>query len=148
LSTPTILLVDDNQDSRAILSAVFAHSGYAVIEAPDGATALALARDRDVALVVCELYVPIGDTQYLVDVLKRQPETAELPVIVVTSRVMPVDRERARDAGSDAVLGKPLDLREILRLADRLIRATGPGGNPPALGEKPERTRSAELRAG
>lgn len=146
MSAATILLVDDNQDSRAILRAVFAHSGYAVIEAPDGESALALARDHAVSLVVCELYVPVGDAPCLVDVLKRQAETAELPVIVVTSRVMPADRECAREAGSDAVLGKPLDLREIVRLADRLIRAPGPVSAGSALGQPPQRAPGAELR--
>ena len=123
MTTPTVLLADENQDSRTILGAVFRHCGYAVIEAPDGPSALQLARDRHVALVVSELYVPVGDAPCLVEVLKRSAETAAIPVIVVTSRVMPADRQHAHDVGCDTVLGKPFEFQELIRLADELVRA-------------------------
>ena len=136
MTTPTVLLADENQDSRTILGAAFRHCGYAVIEAPDGESALQLARDRRVALVVSQLYVPVGDAPCLVEVLKRSAETAAVPVIVVTSRVMPADQQHAREIGCDAVFGKPFDLHEIIRVADELLRISRPAAKA-ALGPSP-----------
>lgn len=137
MSTPTVLVADDNQDSRTILGAVFRHCGYAVIETPDGESALRTLRERAVALVVSELYIPCGDASCLVEMLKRRPDTAAIPVLVVTSRVMPGDWQHARETGCDAILGKPFDLREIVRVADALLRIPRPS-TPAALG--PSRT--------
>jgi CheY-like chemotaxis protein len=138
MSTPTVLVADDNQDSRTILGAVFRHCGYAVIEAPDGESALRVARDGGVGLVVSELYVPVGDAPCLVEVLKRRAETAAVPVLVVTSHVMPADWQHAREAGCDAILTKPFDLREIVRIATGLVGSTRPATVPSALAPSPD----------
>ena len=133
MSTRTVLVVDDNQDSRTILCAVFRHCGYTVIEAPDGEYALRIALERAVALVVAELYIPVGDAACLVEVLKRRAETAAIPVLVVTSRVMPADREHAREVGCDVILGKPFDLRGLIAAAEELLGSTRPTLASPAL---------------
>jgi two-component system, OmpR family, phosphate regulon response regulator PhoB len=148
VSTPTILVVDDNQDSRTILAAVFAYRGYEVIAQSDGDAALRIAREHAVSLVVSELYVSVGGTACLVEVLKRDRETAALPIMVITSRVMPGDCEHAREFGCDALLGKPFNLREVLDVADGLLSSRRPATSAPALGPSPlARPESGDPRA-
>jgi CheY-like chemotaxis protein len=123
-AAPLVLVADDDSDTRVILAALLPSGGYRVAVASDGPRALVRARAGGVGLVVTELYLPADGRPCLVEALKRDPTTRDLPVIVHTAYVEPNDLARALASGCDTLLRKPARagalLAEIARLLGRL----------------------------
>jgi CheY-like chemotaxis protein len=132
MTAPNILLVDPDADSRAILRALFEHHGYVVSEAFDADTASSVARMRRLDVVVGELMVAgPGGQCVLVEALRRDPHTAALPVVVVTTRVQPSSMDAARAAGAQVVFAKPTELRVLAAAVARLLGAPAPPQGAP-----------------
>jgi CheY-like chemotaxis protein len=115
---PLILIADPDQDNRALYHQALRAAGYAVAEAADGRAALTEALTRPPALLLTELRLPLVDGYGLCEVLRRDPETRSIPIVVVTAEAR--ERELARIRGwANAVLVKPalpdLVLREVER---------------------------------
>lgn len=110
-----VLVVDDQQDIRAVLSTALQREGYAVREAADAESALLAVRERVPDLVILDVVMPGEiDGVEACRVLKRRPECRAMPVLLLTAKAAVDDRVRGLDAGADDFLGKPFETAELL----------------------------------
>lgn len=122
-----ILLVDDSEDSRALLSAYLQASGYECLHADSGEAGLRQAQRLHPDLILLDVLLPNRDGYDICQALKRQPDTHGIPVILVTSLEDSASRIRGFEADADEFLSKPVHRDELLaRVASmlRLRRAT------------------------
>jgi CheY-like chemotaxis protein len=116
----TVLIVDDDLDSRNICVLFLQHHGYRVLEATDGAEGVRRAREDGPDLVLMDVTLPVLDGWSATRRLKETPETAGIPVVILTGHALDRDREQALAAGA-AYLPKPCPPRRILEEVQRLI---------------------------
>ncbi len=109
----TILVVEDNEDNRALVVKVLARRGYRVLEAESGEEALEVARTSPPDLVLMDLDLRGMNGFEATRQLKASPELRHIPVVALTAYAMVGDRERALDAGCDGYLSKPVDVRRF-----------------------------------
>jgi CheY-like chemotaxis protein len=109
-----ILLVEDNEMNRDMLSRRLVRNGHAVLLATDGQMAVEMARAEQPDVVLMDLSLPVIDGWEATRRLRADPATAGLRVIALTSHAMAGDRERALAAGCDDYDTKPLDLPRLL----------------------------------
>jgi len=119
-----ILLVEDNEMNRDMLSRRLERRGYEVIVAVDGEEGVARAKDDAPDLVVMDLSLPGIDGWEATRQLKAADETRSIPVLALTAHAMAGDRERALEAGCDEFDTKPVDLP---RLVDKIEVLLGGG---------------------
>jgi CheY-like chemotaxis protein len=119
MTTPLILVVDPDQDTRIILRTYFEHRHYRVLDCADGASGLALARQHKPDLVIGDLpmYVP-GHSPF--SEALRSDAGSDAPLLVYTATVLPEDAELARDV-ADTVVFKPASPTEVLIEVERLL---------------------------
>lgn len=110
---PLVLVVDDNAAMRGLLAALLAKR-FEVRTATDGTDALAAVAAQRPDLVLSDVMMPGLDGFGLLSALKRQPETADLPVILLSARAGDEARVEGLEAGADDYLIKPFDARELL----------------------------------
>jgi CheY-like chemotaxis protein len=119
-----ILLVEDNEMNRDMLSRRLVKRGYEVAIAPDGEQGLAMARSEGPALILMDMSLPGIDGWEATRQLKAAPETRAIPVIALTAHAMSGDREQAVAAGCDDFDTKPVDLTRLLEKIEALLRRT------------------------
>jgi CheY-like chemotaxis protein len=122
-SLRTVLLVEDDDSSQYIYTAILAHYGYTVISARTGVHGLELLRGTLPDVVVLEIGLPGIDGFEFLERMRADPRTAELPVLVVTVHVFDTDVERARTAGCDVFLKKPLKPALLAAEVERILTA-------------------------
>ena len=120
---PKILLVEDNELNRDMLSRRLARKGYEVVLAEDGAKGVAAAAAERPDLVLMDMSLPVLDGWEATRRLKAAPETRPIPVIALTAHAMSSDREKALEAGCDDYDTKPVELPRLLEKIERLLRA-------------------------
>jgi len=123
----TILLVEDNEMNRDMLSRRLERRGYAVIVAVDGEDGVARAKADHPDLVVMDMSLPGIDGWEATRQLKAASETSAIPVLALTAHAMAGDRERAFEAGCDDFDTKPVDLP---RLLEKIAALLPPRGHP------------------
>jgi len=109
-----ILLVEDNELNRDMLSRRLERKGYQVIMALDGAECLVCARREHPDLILMDMRLPIMDGWEASRRLKADAETRAIPIIALTAHTMPGDRDQALEAGCDDYDTKPIDLPRLL----------------------------------
>ncbi len=109
-----ILVVDDEEMQRKMLSKILGALGYAVLEAEDGRVAVELARLRRPDLILMDIQLPVMDGLAATRRLKDDPQTQTIPVLALTALAMAGDRERALAAGCDDYLAKPIMLEPLV----------------------------------
>lgn len=109
-----VLLVEDNEENRDMLSRRLRRRGLEVVLAADGAQALAAAADQLPDVILMDLSLPVIDGWEAARRLKKDGATRHIPIIAVTAHAMDRDRERALDAGCDDYATKPVDLSDLL----------------------------------
>ena len=119
---PTVLLIEDNEDNRTVYEAYLAYAGYEVLTTEDAESGLALVRERRPDLVVMDVGLPGMDGYAATRLLKDDPATRAIPVIILTAHAQAVDRERALAAGCDRFLTKPLEPRQLGREIGGILR--------------------------
>ena len=132
---PKILIVEDNELSRDMLSRRLRRKGYEVLVATDGQEGIAMAQRELPDLVLMDLSLPDLDGWEATRRLKKDAKTQHIPVIALTAHAMSGDREKAIDAGCDEYDTKPIDLRRLLSKMIRFVEdpeaagtGTGTGG--------------------
>jgi DNA-binding response OmpR family regulator len=110
----TVLVADDDLDIRELVAFKLAQAGYEVRSAPDGVAALDAARAGGVDLVVLDLMMPGLSGLDVCAELRREPATAELPVIMLTARAQDQDVATGFAAGADDYVVKPFSPRELV----------------------------------
>ena len=123
---PTILLVEDNELNRDMLSRRLARKGYEVALAEDGAQGLNAATDGKPDLILMDMSLPVLDGWEVTRRLKAEPATRAIPVIALTAHAMSSDREKAVAAGCDDYDTKPVELERLLSKIERLLQAGCP----------------------
>ena len=121
-----ILLVEDNEMNRDMLSRRLSRRGYEVVIAPDGEQGLIVAQAEKPALVLMDMSLPGIDGWEATRRLKATPDTQRIPVIALTAHAMAGDREKAMAAGCDDFDTKPVDLDRLLAKIEALL-ARGAG---------------------
>lgn len=115
-----ILLVEDNDMNRDMLSRRLARKGYRVDVAIDGEQALVQAASRP-DIILLDMSLPVIDGWTVAGRLKSDPELQGIPVIALTAHAMVGDRERAMGAGCDDYQTKPVDFKALLTSIERLL---------------------------
>jgi len=116
-----ILLVEDNEMNRDMLSRRLQRRGHEVLPAPDGAASLELARGEQPALILMDMSLPVIDGWEATRQLKADPATRGIPVIALTAHAMAGDREKSLAAGCDDFDTKPIDLDRLLGKIEALL---------------------------
>ena len=123
---PKILLVEDNETNRDMLSRRLAKRGHEVVMAVDGAEGVAKARAEKPDLILMDMSLPVMDGWDSTRELKKDAGTASIPVIALTAHAMAGDREKALEAGCDDFDTKPVELPRLLEKMEKLLgRGTG-----------------------
>jgi len=117
----TVLLVEDNDMNRDMLSRRLARRGYAVVIAVDGQQGIDEARRLSPDLVLMDMSLPVKDGWTATAELKADPSTSSIPVIGLTAHAMAGDRERAIQAGCDDYDTKPVELERLLEKIEKLL---------------------------
>ena len=121
-----ILLVEDNELNRDMLSRRLVKRGYEVILAVDGEQALRAAQDLAPALVLMDISLPGINGWEVTRRLKAGPQTRAIPVIALTAHAMASDRQQALAAGCDDFDTKPVELPRLLAKIEALLQAPRP----------------------
>ncbi len=116
-----ILLVEDNEMNRDMLSRRLTRKGYAVAIAVDGEQGVAMARAEAPDLILMDMSLPVLDGWEATRQLKAAPETQAIPVIALTAHAMAGDREKAMNAGCDDFDTKPIELPRLLEKIEALL---------------------------
>ncbi len=122
---PRILLVEDNEMNRDMLSRRLVRRGYQVDLAVDGQAGVEMARTLAPDLVLMDMSLPVLDGWEATRLLKGAPETRGIPIIALTAHAMSSDRSKALAAGCDDYDSKPVDLPRLLGKIEALLAATG-----------------------
>ncbi len=117
-----ILIADDELDVLALLETRLSASGYEVLKASDGPTALARARTDNPALLVLDVMMPGMSGFEVCRTLKADPKTARLPIILLTARHEEIDRVLGFEFGADDYVLKPFSPRELVLRIQALLR--------------------------
>ena len=119
---PKILLVEDNEMNRDMLSRRLIRSGYEVVLAVDGAQGVAMASSEAPDLVLMDMSLPVLDGWDATRRLKADPATKGLPVIALTAHAMAGDEKKAREAGCDDFDTKPVEYTRLLTKIEGLLQ--------------------------
>jgi CheY-like chemotaxis protein len=126
-----ILLVEDNEMNRDMLSRRLERKGYGVVLAVDGSSGIQMAADQAPDLILMDMSLPVLDGWEATKRLKADPATQHIPVIALTAHAMSGDRDRAFEAGCDDYDTKPVDLTRLLGKIEALL-TQAPGRRPEA----------------
>jgi len=121
-----ILLVEDNEMNRDMLSRRLDRKGYEVIIAVDGQQAIALAASAKPDLILMDMSLPVVDGWEATRRLKADAQTKQIPIIALTAHAMPEDERRAREAGCNDYDTKPIELPRLLEKIAALLGSAGP----------------------
>jgi len=122
---PTILLVEDNEMNRDMLSRRLERKGFQVVLAEDGLGGVEMAASQAPDLVLMDMSLPVLDGWEATRRLKAAPGTRHIPVIALTAHAMSGDRERALEAGCDDYDTKPIELPRLLAKIEALLGGAG-----------------------
>jgi two-component system cell cycle response regulator DivK len=118
---PRILLVEDNEMNRDMLSRRLTRKGYEVILAQDGQEGVTTASARLPDLILMDMSLPVLNGWEATRQLKENPGTAHIPIVALTAHALNTDREKAAEAGCDAYETKPIDLPRLIQTIEELL---------------------------
>jgi two-component system, cell cycle response regulator DivK len=110
----TVLVIEDDELNMKLVKAILSRQGFRVIGAESAEEGLPLVRSEKPNVVLMDLKLPGMDGLAATRLIRSDPETARVPVIAVTAYAMEIDVKRAIDAGCDACVTKPLDLKSFI----------------------------------
>lgn len=119
---PKILIVEDNEMNRDMLSRRLIRRGYAISIAVNGQDGLDVARAEPPDLILMDLSLPVLDGWEATRLLRKDKAIRHIPVIALTAHAMAGDREKALAAGCDTYETKPVNFERLLEKIERLIR--------------------------
>lgn len=123
---PVILLVEDNELNRDMLSRRLIRREFTVITAVDGQEGVDQARLIKPDLILMDMSLPVLDGWSATKVLKGDPETAAIPIIALTAHAMDGEREKCMQAGCDAFDTKPIEFKRLLETINHWIAKASP----------------------
>lgn len=130
MNAPPILIVDDNPTNLKLVQVLLEEDGLAVRTAVDAAGAIEAVAESPPRLLLLDLQLPGMDGLALTRLLKGAPATRDIVILAMTAYAMKGDAERARAAGCDGYITKPIDTRSLAGLVRGYLAAPAPGGRP------------------
>ena len=121
-----LLIVEDNEMNRDMLSRRLQRRGFAIVIATDGGAGVAMARAEHPDLILMDMSLPVIDGWEASRQLKADPATASIPIIALTAHAMMSDRDKALHAGCNDYDTKPVDLPRLLGKIDALLSSPPP----------------------
>ena len=118
---PKILVVEDNEMNRDMLTRRLARKGFLTIAAEDGQQGLELARSARPDVILMDMSLPVLDGWEATRQIKADPATRSIPVIALTAHAMAGDRQRALDAGCDDYDTKPVEFPSLIAKIEALL---------------------------
>ncbi len=119
-----VLLVEDNEMNRDMLSRRLARKGFNVLVAKDGMEGVSMANRETPDIILMDMSLPEIDGWEATRRIKAAPETASIPVVALTAHAMASDREKALEAGCDDFDTKPVELDRLLEKMEKLLPAS------------------------
>jgi two-component system, cell cycle response regulator DivK len=123
-SMTKVLLVEDNEMNRDMLSRRLERKGYEVLIAIDGAEGVSMGMETNPDIILMDMSLPIIDGWTATQQLKTNPDTTHIPIIALTAHAMAGDREKALAAGCDDYDTKPIDLPRLLSKMANLLKTS------------------------
>ena len=123
----TILIADDHDHLRLLVSKTLCGPDYHIVEARDGDEALALALSETPDLLLLDWMMPGRSGIQVVEALRRDPGMSDVPVIMLTARAQNADRNRAVTVGVHAYLVKPFSPIELMETVEKILGERGCG---------------------
>jgi CheY-like chemotaxis protein len=123
---PKILLVEDNEMNRDMLSRRLEKRGYTLAIAADGGAGVELAKSGLPDLILMDMSLPVIDGWEATKLCKADPATAKIPIIALTAHAMDSDRVKALEAGCDDFDTKPVELARLLAKIEELLKKFPP----------------------
>lgn len=117
----TILLVEDDEDLREVVRITLEKPTLHILEAQDGMTAIGLARQVIPHVILLDWMMPGMDGLEVIRILRGDPDTAGIHIIMLTARDQQEDIERGLEAGADAYLVKPFSPLELVRTVEEAL---------------------------
>jgi len=127
---PRILVVEDNPMNLELVRDILTAEGYEVLEAADGATGVAIATLERPALILMDLQLPRLDGLEAARLIRADPRLAGIPIVAVTAHAMKGDDEKARAAGCDGFVTKPIQVREFAATVAAFLKRAKSGSGP------------------
>jgi len=127
MTAKKILVVDDEPDLVELVSYNLKKEGYKVVTAPDGEDALEKVRKGPFDLIILDLMLPGIQGVELCRMIRSNPKTEAIPIIMLTARGEVSDRIRGLETGADDYLSKPFNPRELIARVKAILRRTGEG---------------------
>lgn len=121
MTTKSLLVVDDNPENLKLILMILAFSGYELVTASDAPQAIKAIERRIPDLILLDLQLPGMDGLELTRRLKARPETRSIPIVAVTAYAMKGDEAKARHAGCNGYLVKPVDKRLLRELVKQIL---------------------------
>jgi CheY-like chemotaxis protein len=118
---PTILLVEDNEMNRDMLTRRLERKGFRVVAAHDGGQGYELARSESPDLILMDMSLPVMNGWEVTRLLKAEPATRHIPVIALTAHALATDRSKAIEAGCDDYDTKPVDFARLQEKINSLL---------------------------
>jgi len=118
---PKILLVEDNEMNRDMLSRRLQRKGYSVVTAEDGEKGLLLARSETPDLILMDISLPVMSGWEVTRLLKANESTRHIPIIALTAHAWVTDREKAIEAGCDDYDTKPVEFGRLSEKIENLL---------------------------
>ena len=109
-----ILIVEDNEMNRDMLSRRLERKGFEVVMAEDGQKGVDMAKSENPELILMDLGLPVIDGWEATNQIKNDDKTKDIPIIVLTAHAMSGDREKALEAGADEYDTKPVEFKRLL----------------------------------
>ena len=119
-----VLLVEDNEANRDMLSRRLERKGFEIVLAVDGEQGVALAHSETPALKLMDMSLPVMDGWEATRLIKSDPQTRAIPVIALTAHAMSGDRQKALEAGCDEYDTKPIEIARLLEKMQTLLSST------------------------
>ncbi len=121
MKTIRLLLVEDNEMNRDMLSRRLASEGFELVSAETGQQAIDMAQSEQPDLILMDMGMPVMDGWEATRILKSSAETKHIPIIALTAHAFTQDEERSRQAGCDDFLTKPIDFPRLLKAIEQLL---------------------------
>ena len=109
-----ILIVEDNEMNRDMLSRRLMRKGFEIVMAEDGQKGVEMSKSENPDLILMDLSLPVMDGWQATSTIKANPDTNSIPIIVLTAHAMAGDREKALGAGADEYDTKPIEFKRLL----------------------------------
>lgn len=117
-----ILLIEDNEQNRYLVTFLMEARGWEMVHAPDGPSGIALASTHSHAMILLDIQLPGMDGYAVARQLRQDAALAGVPIIAVTSYAMPGDKERCLEAGCDGYIEKPIDPGSFAQEVERYMK--------------------------